>query len=45
VPTQFQSSPLPYFRINKEIVWETVEKHLPALKEEIEKVLGQLPSE
>ena len=34
-----------YFRINQEIVWETVEKHLPALKTEVEQVLGQLPPE
>ena len=34
-----------YFRINQEIVWETVEKHLPALREEIEKLLAQLPAE
>lgn len=34
-----------YFRINDQIVWETVETHLPALKEEIEKILAQLPAE
>jgi len=34
-----------YFRINQEIVWETVEKHLPALKTEVEQILGQLPPE
>ena len=34
-----------YFRINQEIVWETVAKHLPALKEEIEKLLAGLPTE
>ena len=34
-----------YFRINQAIVWETVEKHLPALKEEIEKLLAQLPTD
>ena len=33
------------FRINQEIVWETVEKHLPALKTEVERILGQLPRE
>jgi uncharacterized protein with HEPN domain len=32
-------------RINQEIVWETVEKHLPALKTEVEQILGQLPPE
>ena len=31
-----------YFRINHEIVWETVEKHVPPLKEEIEKILRTL---
>jgi uncharacterized protein with HEPN domain len=31
-----------YFRINQEIVWETVEKDLPPLKAEIEKILGAL---
>jgi uncharacterized protein with HEPN domain len=34
-----------YFRINQEIVWETVEKHLPALKTEVEQILDQLPPE
>jgi uncharacterized protein with HEPN domain len=34
-----------YFRINQEIVWETVEKHLPVLKTEVEQILGQLPPE
>lgn len=34
-----------YFRINDQIVWETVETHLPVLKEEIEKILAQLPAE
>ena len=32
-----------YFRINQEIVWETVENHLPGLKEQIEQILAQLP--
>jgi uncharacterized protein with HEPN domain len=32
-----------YFRINREIVWETVEKHLPMLKTEIQRALGSLP--
>ncbi len=31
-----------YFRINHEIVWETVERHVPPLKEEIEKILRTL---
>jgi uncharacterized protein with HEPN domain len=34
-----------YFRINQEIVWETVERHLPPLKAEVKRILGQLPSE
>jgi uncharacterized protein with HEPN domain len=34
-----------YFRINQAIVWETVEKHLPALKTEVERILGELPRE
>ena len=34
-----------YFRINQEIVWETVEKHVPPLKEELEKILLSLPTE
>ncbi len=34
-----------YFRINQEIVWETVEKHLPALKTEVGRILGELPRE
>lgn len=34
-----------YFRINDQIVWETVETHLPVLKEEIEKILAKLPPE
>jgi uncharacterized protein with HEPN domain len=33
-----------YFRINKEIVWETVEKHVPLLKEQIEEILRDLPA-
>ena len=28
-----------YFRINQEIVWKTVEKHIPPLKAEIERIL------
>jgi uncharacterized protein with HEPN domain len=34
-----------YFRINHEIVWETVEKHVPALKIEVERILDELPRE
>jgi uncharacterized protein with HEPN domain len=34
-----------YFRINGEIVWETVEKHLPALKEEVQTILSTLATE
>lgn len=34
-----------YFRINQEIVWETVETHLPVLKEEVERILASLPVE
>jgi uncharacterized protein with HEPN domain len=34
-----------YFRINQEIVWETVDKHVPALKEEIARILNQLPAD
>jgi uncharacterized protein with HEPN domain len=32
-----------YFRINQEIVWETVEKHIPPLKAEIHAILSSLP--
>ena len=32
-----------YFRINQEIVWETVEQHVPALKEEVGRILSQFP--
>jgi len=32
-------------RIDQEIVWETVETHLPVLKAEIEKIVGSLPTE
>ena len=34
-----------YFRINKEIVWETVEKHVPPLKTQVDLILNQLPTE
>ena len=34
-----------YFRINEAVVWETVEKHVPVLKEEVRKILGDLPVE
>jgi uncharacterized protein with HEPN domain len=32
-----------YFRINQEIVWETVEQHVPVLKAEVAKILSELP--
>lgn len=32
-----------YFRVNQEIVWETVKTHVPALKADVEKILGTLP--
>jgi uncharacterized protein with HEPN domain len=32
-----------YFRINHAIVWETVEKHLPGFKQQVEDILRQLP--
>ncbi len=32
-----------YFRINHEIVWETVEKHLPAFKQQVVEILAELP--
>ena len=32
-----------YFRINQEVVWETVEKHVPPLKAEIKRILEALP--
>ncbi len=31
-----------YFRINEEVVWETVEKHVPALKKEVARILSEL---
>jgi uncharacterized protein with HEPN domain len=34
-----------YFHINQEIVWETVEKHLPVLKEQVQQVLTGLPTD
>jgi uncharacterized protein with HEPN domain len=34
-----------YFRVNLEIVWETVDKHLPALKENVAKILANLPAD
>ena len=34
-----------YFRINQEIVWETVEKHVPPLKEQVQQLLSALPPE
>ena len=33
------------FRIDQAIVWETVEKHIPPLKAELQDILGQLPVE
>jgi len=32
-----------YFRINQEVVWETVEKHVPTLKVEVEAIVKSLP--
>jgi len=32
-----------YFRINEDVVWETVDKHVPSLKAEIERILSELP--
>jgi uncharacterized protein with HEPN domain len=34
-----------YFRINQNIVWETVEKHVPQLKTEVQTMLAELPTE
>ncbi len=34
-----------YFRINQEIVWETIEKHVPALKAQVQNILATLPDE
>ena len=34
-----------YFRINEQIVWETVEQHLPPLEKQILQILEQLPPE
>src|SRR5438876_588162 len=34
-----------YFRINQGIVWETVEKHVPQVKAEVERMLAELPAE
>ena len=34
-----------YFRVNERIVWETVDKDIPTLKEEVERILAQLPAE
>lgn len=34
-----------YFRINHEIVWETADRHLPALKTEVKQILDSLPDE
>lgn len=32
-----------YFRINEALVWETVDKDVPALKTEIERIRSELP--
>lgn len=34
-----------YFRINHEIVWETVDRHLPLLKAEAQRIMAELPAE
>jgi len=34
-----------YFRVNHQIVWETVVKNLPALKEEVSRILSQFPAD
>lgn len=34
-----------YFRINHQIVWETVESHIPRLKEQLQQILNELPPE
>ena len=34
-----------YFRINQEVVWETIEKHVQPLKAEVERILEALPKE
>ena len=33
-----------YFRINQTVVWETVEKHIPELKAQVEAILVSLPA-
>jgi uncharacterized protein with HEPN domain len=32
-----------YFRINHEVVWETIEKHVPSLKKDVQQILQTLP--
>lgn len=32
-----------YFRINQEIVWETVDKHVPMLKAQVQQIVETLP--
>ncbi len=32
-----------YFRINQDVVWETIERHVPALKAEVQNILNGLP--
>ena len=34
-----------YFRINEQIVWDTVEQHLPPLAAQVREILEQLPPE
>jgi uncharacterized protein with HEPN domain len=34
-----------YFRINHEVVWNTVERDLPAFREQVETILQTLPPE
>ena len=34
-----------YFRINHAIVWETVEKDLPAFRQQVDEIVGQLAEE
>lgn len=31
-----------YFRINQQIVWETIENHLPLLKTEVQRIISEL---
>ena len=34
-----------YFRINQELVWETIEQHVPKLKKEIQAIIDSLPED